>query len=279
MAARRTPWEIAFGPDRYSAEVFPAIRRAALDLGVRAAVPDVFLMMEPVREQLHELIAGEEAKDPPADELLEYGALLFHAFRFWSSDRALYVLTDDLARSLLGTRKPVGDWALTPPAPAGYVQLPRHLLWARVAADVPPEPVDGFFWSVAGIDADDEPPWQRLDLLFALGLRPDRPGFSIIDVTTALPAPTPGHFGDLIARETGDDFANILPGGEMKGLHGVIAVAEALKLASRTFHHMAVQPATVGEPQRSEGAPADVSFELPPSALMARTVHHGERSD
>jgi len=279
MTARLTPWEVAFGPERYGAEVFPAIRRAAHDLGARASVLDAFMMMEAVRLHLHELIAGDVPTEPPADALLEYGALLFHGFRFWSHDRSLYLLTDDLARSLFDAALPLGEWQLAPPVPAGYVQLPRHLLWARVATDVPAEPIDGFFWSVAGTHADDEAPWQRLDLLLALGMRPDRPGFSIIDVTTALPAPPPGHFGDVSARAGGDDFSNILPGGEMTGLYGVTSVAEALKLASRTFHHIATRPWTVSEPQRLESAPAEASFEMPPSTLPARTVIHEERSD
>jgi hypothetical protein len=173
---------------------------------------------------------------PPAASVHEYAALLFQGFRYWSCGRHTFVVDETRARDVLQEGAPLGDWSFAPPEPAGYVQLPRHLIWSRVDDDTAAEAVDGFFWSVAGGAGKT---WQRLDLLLVLGLRADRPGFSVIDVAASIPDTPPRHWGDVRARENEPDFANRLPGGELRGLYSLVSVAEALKLASRLFHAFA----------------------------------------
>jgi hypothetical protein len=244
VSARFTPYEAVFMDARYEAERFPAMRTEAAAQGRREAVPDEILMLQSAGNALRELPPETGSSWlPPAAALREYGALLFQAFRYWSWGHRTLVIDEPLGRYLLNSVEPVGRWTFSPPHPAGYLQLPRHLLWARVDDDAVPEPIDGFFWSAGG--AQDEPPWQRIDLLFVLGLRPDRPGFSVIEVSVPLPADAPGHWADIRVRESGSDFANVLPGGEMQSFHSMVSVAETLKLASRAFHYVMRHPEAV----------------------------------
>jgi hypothetical protein len=152
----------------------------------------------------------------------------------------------------MDSAEPIGGWHFRAPAKAGYLHLPRNLLWARVTEDVPAEPADGFFWTMIDTaargseDAEVGDGGARLEprlpasvaLLLVLGLREDRPGFTVVDAMASPPDP-PGHWGDTNARGEGEDFANILPGGELSHLHGIVNVAELFKLASRAFHHAA----------------------------------------
>jgi hypothetical protein len=86
------------------------------------------------------------------------------------------------------------------------------------------------------------PPFPRLDLLVVLGMIARRPGFSIAELSIELPDEPQGHWGDAQARDSGKDFANILPGGELKNYHGIETSGEVLKLVSRCFWYMAQHP-------------------------------------
>ena len=109
------------------------------------------------------------------------------------------------------------------------MQLPRNLFWARPDPAGAAEPLDGFFWTLG----------SRFDVLLALGVRPRRPGFTAIPVGVALDTPGAGDWADRKARAEGDDFANILPGGELNGLLGVTTPGEALRLAALCLRHVA----------------------------------------
>jgi hypothetical protein len=243
---RLFPHELAF-PPAFESELFPRIRAAIESSGGPADVPDLFLVIPDVQEGLRLLAPEDEGPGQAAASAVQYGALLFHGYRHWLAERFTLVLEEALTRELLGERPTMGAWTLVAPGTAGYVRLPRNLLWARMTGAAPPEAVDGFFWSLAERGAGQEAAPAQLDLLLTLGLHPGRAGFSVIELSAPLPAPPPGHWGDLVARTGTPDFANILPGGELRGLHALESAAEALKLASRIFHHF------VQQPQRSGG--------------------------
>ncbi|HET9984740.1 MAG TPA: hypothetical protein VFQ38_14180 [Longimicrobiales bacterium] len=268
-AARLTPYELVFGEGAFEAESFPAIRAEAEAHGIPTADPDRFLLLAAAGTLLRELVPD----DAPREAFREIGILLFQAYHFWRFDRRLFVLTEPLARSLATSTPHVGEWELTPPAPAGYLQLPRQLFWARVAEGEPAEPIDGFFWTMVGAEDPAMPPYARLDLLLVLGLRPGRPGFSVMDVSAPLGG-GPGHWADLEARGEAADFANVLPGGDVAGLHALVTDAEALKLCSLCFWYVAAHPTALTDtvpPAAGDGAAAG-PHELPPSALPFQRI-------
>lgn len=275
---RRTPYELVFGPDRFEAEVFPAIEDEAAARGQLEAGAESFVMLGTVGRLLRELrpaASGREAGEsgPPPEAVRQYGALVWHAWSFWRSGRIAYALSPGLARRFLTETAVTGDWTFRAPAVAGYVQLPRHLLWARVDDRSAAEPIDGLHWRRLDADASDGRPEPRLDLLLALGLRPGRGGLSVIEVSAALPETGGGHWCDIDARGNGNDFANILPGGEMQGYHGLVSAAEVLKLASRFFHWIDRRPDSIDAMAGAEDPEDAVE---PRSRLAFRWVRNTE---
>jgi hypothetical protein len=279
VVLRRTPYELVFGPARFEAEVFPAIRAEAESRGAGGMGPDSFVLLGTVGRLLRELRpAGggfEPADQPPAEAMQQYGSLAWHAWGFWQAGRPVYALADDLTRGLLAEAAPIGPWLFRPPVPAGYLQLSRHRLWARVTADAAAEPVDGFHWTWLAADASAGRGQPRLDLLLALGMRPGRGGLSVIEIATSPPAGPAGHWGDLQARPDGPDFANLLPGGELQGYHGIVYAAEALKLVSRCFHWIETRPETVSQ-VAGASEPAAPDPEAMTSRLTFRAVRLSE---
>ncbi|HEX9109229.1 MAG TPA: hypothetical protein VF832_18405, partial [Longimicrobiales bacterium] len=196
--ARPSPYELVFGGDAEAdveAEAFPAIRAEALERGVDASDPQRFIMLSAAGTLMRELLPD----DAEARAVLEVGQLIFHGYHFWRFGKRRYEVDVALARRLLAHPPLVGQWELTPPHPAGYLALPRNLVWARVEADAPPEAVDGAFWTMVGREDPALPPYARLDALLVLGLRADRPGFSVVPVGAELPG-SPGHWADVRAR-------------------------------------------------------------------------------
>ena len=194
-----------------------------------------------------------------ATPLREYGVLAFHAVPFQQAGCPVLLADTALCRFLTGAWE--GSGAPAPPGSAGYVQLPRHLFWAQAEAGTPPEPVDGFFWTVSA--------GAVLHLLLALGMRDGRPGLSIVPVADA-PLAEAGGWLAATVREEGPDFATTLPGGELQGLLSFTAAGEVLKLAARLFAHLAEHPgsAEAGEPGPEGASPA-------PSSLAYRRVTLG----
>ena len=80
--------------------------------------------------------------------------------------------------------------------------------------------------------------------LAVLGIRPDRPGFSVAAVDAETP-PEEGDWSRVQARAEGEDFANLLPGGELSDLHTLLNGAEVLKLLARFFQFVAAHPEAV----------------------------------
>lgn len=275
-AGRLTPYEFVFGSGEFETRAFPRILGEIELRGVDVSAPERFLRLDSVTKLLREL-AGDA---PGVDVYGRYGALLYQAWHFWRFDRRVFTVEETLARQLVESRSAVGTWQVMPPHPAGYMQLPRHLFWARVEEGATPEPVDGFFWTMPGRDDPETPPFDRLDVLLVLGMRPGRPGFGSIPVGVELGGAPPGHWADADGRPGGEDFANILPGGELHGWYGLVTELEVLKLVSRIFRYIAVNPDALGEPvgpaePGEAGAPARGSGRapaFPPSALPWRPV-------
>ena len=227
---RPTPWSIVFGGDAMSASHFELIREQEDLHG--AATRESIMHLPAAGVLLRELLGSDDEGMQHGELFAQMGALIFHAYRYWRSGRRLYRFGADALATVIALQV---EGAIDVPAAAGYLQLPRNALWGRVGADDAPEPVDGFFWSVpARIGTASYLP--RLDLLFALGVRRGRPGFSTFDVTVS-PADL-SQWAKASARPDGEDFANVLPGGELQGYHALTTRAEAIKLAALCFAHM-----------------------------------------
>jgi hypothetical protein len=246
---RITPYQLIFGPAVFDDTRFEAVREQA---DVHAAVtPQQLFMLPAAGELLHELVPPEGGRDVVA----QVSVLLFSAYRHWRHGRHVYRITEPLLRELIA---PPAAWpAAPPPAAAGYVQLPRHVMWARVADDQAPEPVDGFFWSAPSSDEAHAP--GRLDLLFTLGVRAGRPGLSQFDLSLDVAAQLT-EWAAVSVRSDGEDFANVLPGGELRDYHAITTSAEALKLAALCFARIAdpvLHWSTVEEAGETVHSPAD----------------------
>jgi hypothetical protein len=273
MSARFTPYELAFGPPDFEAEVFPGILDEWRSTGTGLPDPDVFLRLEAVGRALRTLQGDESDVSVGSLQMREHARLLFQGFRFWAANRPIWVLDDILTRELLRSDAKLGEWSFATPAPAGYLQLGRRIVWARTSEDAPAESVDGAFWALSPMDPSRD--GARLDILLVLGMHPDRPGFSAVDVTGWLPAPPPGHWADVRVRPDEPDFANALPGGELRDLFALISGEEVMKFVSRVFHFLATHEDAIGEPGVNLDAAPASRIDLPPSALAARSVSPG----
>lgn len=284
--ARLTPYELVFGAELFETSIFPDIRQELEARDMEAPPPDRFLFLTTVGKLLR-VIAGAEPSEgeagqrsTDADEdmdagpgaageaLTEHGALLFQAFRFWRNGRQLFVVDEGAVRAMLADDAGPSDEVLNPPHGSGYLQLPRHLIWARAAEGQPPEALDGVFWSL--LETGDGA--TRLDVLLVLGMRADRPGFSVVPVSAELAAGRPGDWAGS-ARPEGDDFDNVLPGGELDGLFAVATRAEALKLVALWFRYLERHPEALGgvEENLEDAEPAS-AHDLPASRLAFRRV-------
>jgi hypothetical protein len=264
---RPVPYDLIFGSADFDEGRFELIAEQAR--AHRAVTAPALVLLPAAGELLRGLLPEESRGAEHRDLVAQVSALLFHAFRFWLHGRCVCALDEATARSLLTRTEPVGEWPLRTPAPAGYVQLPRHLVWSRVAEDAAAEPVDGFFWSAP--TADEGARGQRLDLLLALGVRRDRPGLSVVDASLE-DSERLVHWADVDARPGGTDFENVLPGGELQGYHSLTTQAEVLKLASRCFWYLdtagaAGENVTATDPADvATTAPSDKSATAPDAA-------------
>ena len=224
-AARLSPYEIGL-PDRaFQERVFREIREEGQASGVEFGDPGAFLRLEAAGRAVGEL-RGAPGGAPWSDPL---GAFLFHAFHFGAAGERLYLLDEAAARYLAGAPSERFRWRGELPAPAGYLQLPRHLFWSPAGEEGAAEPVDGFFWTRATR--------ATLSLLVAMGIRRGRPGFTLTELPPAGLAGADGWPCTQI-REEGADFAPTLPGGDVARLHSIATLGEVLKLAARIFAHM-----------------------------------------
>lgn len=223
--ARMTPYELAVGEPERADELVRAVEEEAAGRGADPEALHSFVTMGAVEALVREL-AGADAL---TGAVHRYGALVFHVFHFTRARQPLYLLGTHAAR-LLVEGAPEGEPVA--PAPAGYLQLPRHLFWAP-GEDATPESVDGLFWTTTRAGA--------LHALLATGLRPDRAGFGIVPLPEAPLSEAEAWLG-VDARGDGDDFASSMPGGEIDALYEVRTSGEIFKLLARFFAYAASVP-------------------------------------
>ncbi|MBI4537945.1 MAG: hypothetical protein HY704_00375 [Gemmatimonadetes bacterium] len=244
--ARLTPFELAFAANDFAGRRFPAIRDQVEAGGHAPVDPEAFLTLSAVADALGEIM-GTEAD---AAAVPQYGALLYHGYQFWRHDGPLYLLETDVARSLVEAKPVLAGWEAAPAAPAGYVQLPQHLFWARIVDAGPAESLDGFFWSVTGAAA--------IGALLVLGLRGDRPGLSAVPLLP-LGAEDLRELSMLPAREQGRDFETTLPGGEMERLYSLETVGEAVKLVARALWYLEHFPEALRREEPAAAGPGELA--------------------
>ena len=224
--ARFTPYELLF-PGLSSARAhFDAIRSEADAREVDVRDPSSFVMLAATGQAVREI---RSAEDDPA-LIRQYGLLLYHAFHFREQGEELYLIEAEVLRALLDEDPEVLGWrpslGETVGHAAGYFQLPQHHVWVRSEEDAAPESLDGVFW----MRSTDE----HLELLLVLGMRGERPGLSVVDLSD-LPLNDVWDWSRLPAREEGGDFSSSLPGSELEGLYELRSAGEALKLAARVL--------------------------------------------
>jgi hypothetical protein len=169
----------------------------------------------------------------------------------------LFVMDRAVARYLVETPTAMNDWRFVAPTGSGYLQLPANLFWSSIAPDTPPEPVDGFFYTLSVGNEAPNASFHRLQVLLILGVRRSRAGFSVIPLDTGV---GPGLLADLSETRPGGDFANVLPGGEISGLYSILTTTEALKLVARAFWYIdrfaeTITAVAAADPRMSDAEP------------------------
>ena len=229
MSTRATPYEIIIEP--LEPVVFPAIRDEAERRGRDARRRDQFILLGHVGAALKEWVTD----DAPADAIEQYADLLYHGYHFWSFGRRLLVLDDEVTGLVTEPNMEVDDWSPTPTA--CYFQFPYQRLWGRVAPHAPFEPVDGFF---ALVDETEPAPGAGVHVraLLVLGLRPDRPGVSLISYRTDLEPASGVRRATAPQREGGHAFATLIPGGERRDYRTVATTSELEALVLRSLAYV-----------------------------------------
>ena len=253
--ARLTPYELSFPDLGFARTHFGAIRAEAEARGVDLRDPTAFVMLAATGQALREIRGPDD--DPAL--IRQYGFLLYHAYHFCEAGEPLYLVAAPAARRMLDGDGESPGWRPDLEPAAAYVQLPQHLVWVRAMEGVAPESLDGFFW----VRMSDE----RFGLLFALGMRGDRPGLSVVPVPD-LPIDEAGDWARMDMREDGGDFTSTLPGAEIEGLYELRSTGEALKLAARVM--LGIERVGLGEPMR---ASAEAGEGPRPTRLAYRTVN------
>jgi hypothetical protein len=260
---RRSPYELVFVEGGHEAAL-QSIAQEAESRGVDPAEPDRFFLLEAAGTLLRELRPESER----SDAIARYGALLFHAFHFRAEGHPLFVVDAPTLRALLAPPRAVGAWRLRAPARAGYLQLPRNLVWAPGEEESAAEPVDGFFWTFS---AEPIARTDRLLVALVIGMRPGRAGFGLIEAAADVPPAPAAHWADVQARDAGEDFANILPGGEIQGLFALTSLGEVFRLASLVFH-AAMGSGRIGAEERERADAPSPPHGMPPTALPFRRI-------
>src|SRR3954470_2584850 len=207
---RPTPFDVVF--ENAAETTFPAIRTA---LGESPRDPrdrDGFLMNREVVSLLREL-RPDEGLGEGIDQL---AALIHHGYLFWAGGGHTVRLSSDHLPDILG-HSSVSTPQLD--GPALYTQLPERRVWAQGIPRDPPEPLDGWFQY-------HDPNGEVLRVLGVFGMHPDRPGFSVVEVSGARPL-------GLTRPDGSSVFSSTLPGGASAGLFSVAGEEELLELGWR----------------------------------------------
>jgi hypothetical protein len=209
---RSTPFELVFGS--LADERFTKIRAALAAAGTDPSDRDAFLMLPEVLSLIRE-IRPDDGVGEGIDQLV---ALVHHAYLLWDSGLLTLAISDQQLDGLLESVPPALPNSGGVPR-AYYAQFPERRIWAELIEGQSPEPMDGSFVHPAA--------GGELRTLGIFGLRPDRPGFSVVESF--------GRRPEDVARPDGSSlFAPVLAGGSKAGLHSLISADELLELGWRT---------------------------------------------
>ena len=266
--ARMTPYEVGIPGREFADENFRRIAEEAETREVDTTDPGAFILLGEAGRTLKEIQGeGEDSPQRPGggEALHRFGAFLFQAFHFHQAGELLLLVGTEAVRGVVEGRLELGRWEGELPADAGYLQLPRHLVWSHPDPEGPAEDLDGVFWTRSAGDT--------LSLMAALGIRPDRPGLSVVPLPP-VPLADAARWPQARVRgeDQGPDFATTLPGGGLDELYSVVAMGELLKLVGRVFAYMNAVPESLGALERSP-RPEDLSDERTvPSLLPFRRI-------
>lgn len=235
--ARLTPFEIAFPGDSAFPELLANIRTEATERGLDPSNFQEFMSLTNVGEALKDFAS----EDQPPGAVHRYGGLLFHGVSFATAGSHLFLLETGMTRHLIEHSASASP---RPPASAGYLQLPQHLVWSGGASEQRPESLDGMFWAVSGSGS--------FHVMIITGLLPERPGFGAFTLPE-VPVVDASQWLSVQVREVGSDFASTLEGGELDQLYSVETAGEILKLLARFFAYVS----DTGELVETSPAPAD----------------------
>jgi hypothetical protein len=260
VSARITPYEALLQP--LETVAWPPIREEAASRGTDTRRRDQFVLLGSVGATLRDVVPD----DAPADATEEYAELLYHAFQFWSFGKRLYVLSREALELLASPSYALGTWEVAGP-PACYVQFPTQRVWARVAADAAFEPVDGCFIVVDDTMAAPQS-GAHLRALLVLGLRPERPGISLVSYRTDLDPRNAAALAERPWREDSEPFGNAIPGGERQALHAITTTSELEAIALRVLHYLDRHPdrLVAGTPDAAD----EDGTTLPYTTVLAR---------
>lgn len=222
---RITPFEVAFGERRFSQQDFPALAEESERRGASTWRYDRFTHLERVAALLEQLLP-EDAEPAAVDQ---YIRILYHCYHFWKAGCPIFAFEAAVLRSLIEEPPDLREWPFRLPAPSLYVELPKNLFWAQVAESGPPEPVEGMF-----VARESDGTANEADVLIVLGLRSDRPGFSVaglrLDPDRARRLDEPAN------------FESDIPGAEQAGLYSLQRFSEAASLVLRTLWYLDAYP-------------------------------------
>lgn len=256
---RLTPYELAFGGARFSEDVFPAIAEDARRCGADPWRRVEFTRLESVAALLEEVLP--EGDDAAAVD--QYLHTLYHAYHFWSAGCPIYAFGASVLRALVESPPDLSGWRFRAPRPALYIELARNLFWAEVSGGAP-EPVEGLHLVCEGGRGSSE-----IELLLVLGMRAERPGFSVAGVSF-----DPGRLPAVAGAET---FRSDIPGAELAGLYSLRKISEAAALALRSLWYIDANPARLERVRGAEAGRETPGHSVPTSLDHVR-VSSVERS-
>lgn len=209
---RPTPFDLVFEP--VAQTTLPEIRKALAENRQDARNRDGFLMLREVVTLLRDLRPDEGL----GKAIGQLTALVHHAYLYWDGGGQTVDLTAERLLDLLGQQpKNGGSGAVEA---AFYTQIPERRVWAQVVAGEAHEPLDGYFQYAPPGD-------ESLRVLGVFGIHPERPGFSVVEVSGPRPI--------TLARTDGSPlFAPTLPGGAAAGLFSLAGEEELVELGWRT---------------------------------------------
>lgn len=212
MSRRFTPFDLVFGP--IADERFPAIQASLRASQADPEDPDAFMLDREVVGLLR-----EQAPSDVGEAIGQHLALLHHVYLFWTEGARCFRMSRPRLEALIA-QTTVPEVPLSAAAPrAYYIQFPERVVWAALAGESPPEPLDGMFVR----------PWPNggVFVLAVFGLYAERAGFTVVDAE--------GYRPDSTGRDDGDlAFSPTLPGGKEAGLYEIRGEDELVELAVRT---------------------------------------------